>query len=50
MGAADSIHQGDQVTPLRYFFGMYRIYRASAHGVLFSFLQAWRDASARVQF
>lgn len=38
------------MTRLQYFTGMYRIYRASAHGVLFSIKQAARDALARVQF
>ncbi len=33
-----------------YFLLAYRIYRASAHGVLFSFRRALRDALARVPF
>jgi hypothetical protein len=38
------------VTRLQYFTGMYRIYRSSAHGVMFSIRQAFKDATARVKF
>lgn len=38
------------MTRFQYFAGMYRIYRASAHGVVFSFTKATREAMARIRF
>jgi hypothetical protein len=33
-----------------YFIGMFKVYRASGHGLMFSIRKAAHDALARVQF
>ena len=38
------------MTRTKYFYLAYRVYRANAHGVMFSIRQAFKDATARVKF